>query len=72
MISDKIPGRDLVFSPDIYEVCVIAFDRSILGRPVDALDPTVGPELSDFCPSLFNIAFLAPHVEHVGHKGGGR
>lgn len=50
---------------------VIAFDCDLLDRPAPSLDLTIGPRVTNFGQPMFDPVFLASHVEHMGHVGGG-
>ena len=46
---------------------MIAFDGGFLDGAVHAFDLAVGPRVLDLGQAMFDVVFLAAHVEHVRH-----
>ena len=52
-------------------VVVVSLDRSLLDRPIHPFDLAVSPWMFDLGQPVLNAVFVAPHIEHVSHIGGG-
>ena len=70
-----IIGVDEVFEVTCQLLVIVImepFNSCLLDCPVHPLDLAVGPGMLRFCQTVLNPVFPAPHIEHVGHVGGGR